>query len=551
MTTTSKFLIYGKRGYLHSLYTDARHHNCLWIDSELQSAHLGTAVSSCPLITRHLSLITCFLLLTLLLIPARSLAQSAPTAPGPDGVWEGVLSAGTTNLHLFLTLTKSSSGYTGQLNSVDQGANLNVENGSFNGEALRFEVPRVGGVYEGTLNKAGTELTGTWVQRGTSTLPLTFKRTASAPEPAPSAKPPAVHTPKPLTVSLDIVVPIAPTAFKAGGKWHLVYELHVTNLGKWDCLLTRLDVLNGDGGDAAKPLASFAGADLDKMIVRTGQEATEVARIAPGAFAIIYMWVTTDKLEDVPAKITHRIAAKIGDYPEGLTLDGVPVTVDRKPVVVIAPPLEGAYWVAGNGPSNASQHRRAFIPLSGRAWISQRFAIDWVEMNPDGKTFQGDSADNKNYRAYGKEIHAVADGVVTQTKDGIPQNIPNQPPIVPITLETVGGNHVIVEIGDGLFAFYAHMQPGSVHVKVGDKIHRGQVLGLLGNSGNSSEPHLHFHICNRNSELACEGLPYAFASYELEGKGENFKPSDPLGAPEKREMEIPLEDEVVRFPAQP
>ena len=519
------------------MYTSPRHHNRLWFAGRrrlLRASSVALAV-----------------LLALLSVPTRSLAQTAPNAPGPDGVWEGALNAGGTTLHLFLTLTKSSSGYTGQLNSVDQGANLTVENGSFNGDALRFEVPRVGGVYEGTLNKAGTELTGTWVQRGTSPLPLTFKRTTSAAEPAPSAKPSTVHTPKPFTVPLDIVVPIAPTAFKAGGRWHLVYELLVTNLGKWDCLLTRLDVMNGDGGAAAKPLASFAGADLDKMIVRTGQEVTEVAKIAPGAFAIIYMWLTADKLEDVPAKITHRVAAKIGDYPEGLTLDGVPVAIDRKPVVVIAPPLAGADWVAANGPSNTSQHRRAFIPVDGHAWISQRFAIDWVEANPDGKTFQGDSANNKSYRAYGAEIHAVADGIVTQTKDGIPQNIPNQPPIVPITLETVGGNHVIMEIGDGLYAFYAHMQPGSVRVKVGDKVHRGQVLGLLGNSGNSSEPHLHFHICNKNSELACEGLPYAFASYEFEGEGDEWKPSDSHSATEKHEMEIPLENEVVRFPAQP
>ena len=174
-----------------------------------------------------------------------------------------------------------------------------------------------------------------------------------------------------------------------------------------------------------------------------------------------------------------------------------------------------------------------------------------MQLNPDGKTYQGDSEDNKNYRAYGKEIHAVADGVVTSTKDGIPQNIPNKPPVVPITLETVGGNNVIMEIGDGLYAFYAHLQPGSLRVKVGDKVRRGQVLGLLGNSGNSSEPHLHFHICNANSELACEGLPYAFATYELQGKGDGWKPSDSHGVPVKEEMEIPTEDEVIRFPQQP
>jgi murein DD-endopeptidase len=385
-------------------------------------------------------------------------------------------------------------------------------------------------------------------------LTLGFAPTRSSAQSSTSTVPPElaaknaeIHTPKPGGPPIEVLSPIAPWAFKADGKWHLVYELHVTNLGKWDCLLTRLDAMTGD----SKPIASYSGAELEGMIDRPGQTVSEKAKVAPGAFAIVYMWLTFDKAEDVPAKVSHRIAMKIGDYPEAITLDGAAVSTDRKPVVVISSPLQGEDWVAGNGPSNKSQHRRAFIPVNGRAYIGQRFAIDWVQLNPDGKTYQGDSGDNKNYRAYGAEIHAVADGVVTSTKDGIPQNIPNKPPVVPITFETIGGNNVITEIGDGLYAFYAHLQPGSLRVKVGDKVRRGQVLGLLGNSGNSSEPHLHFHICNGNSELGCEGLPYAFAAYELQGKGEGWKPSDSHGAPVKQEMEIPTEDEVIRFPQQP
>ena len=171
-----------------------------------------------------------------------------------------------------------------------------------------------------------------------------------------------------------------------------------------------------------------------------------------------------------------------------------------------------------------------------------------MQVYPDGKTYKGDPSDNKNYRAYGTEIHAVADGVVTQVGDGIPQNTPGAKSLaVPITLETIGGNHVIMEIGNGLFAFYAHMQPGSLRVKVGDKVTRGQVLGLLGNTGNSSEPHLHFQICNANSELGSEGLPYAFASFEVQGKADEDKLSMFPGGPVKHEMEIPTEDEIVRF----
>jgi hypothetical protein len=371
---------------------------------------------------------------------------------------------------------------------------------------------------------------------------------------APAAAP--VHTPKPQTAPLDVVIPIAPTAFQGDGKWHLVYEPHVANLGKWDCQLTRIEVSSADS--AHKSLANFSGPELEGMVTLLGNaEVTGKTKIAPGGFAVVYMWVTFDRREDVPPAIAHRISVKVGDYPEGISADLVPTPVERKPVVVISPPLRGEEWIAGSGPSNTSDHRRALIPINGRAYISQRFAIDWVQLYPDGKTYQGDPANNKNYRAYGAEIHAVADGIVTDMKDGIPQNIPGENSrAVPITLETVGGNHVIMDIGGGLYAFYAHMQPGSVRVKIGDKVRRGQILGLLGNTGNSTEPHLHFHICNANSELGSEGLPYAFASYEVMGKGWGWKPStESLAAPQTsrhdgpvvHKMEIPLENEIVRF----
>ena len=216
-----------------------------------------------------------------------------------------------------------------------------------------------------------------------------------------------------------------------------------------------------------------------------------------------------------------------------------PLLVGRE-IATIAAPLRGDNWLAGNGPSNSSGHRRALIPVDGRAQIAQRFAIDWVRQNADGKTFTGDPKDNKNYRAYGNDALAVADGIVTEIKDGIPENIPGKDSrAVPITLETVAGNHVILDIGHGRYAFYAHLQPGSPKVKVGDHVKRGQVLGLVGNSGNSTEPHLHFHLSNGNSPLGSEGIPYALESFEAKPKA---------GAPAtKHRMEIPTGNEIVTF----
>ena len=142
----------------------------------------------------------------------------------------------------------------------------------------------------------------------------------------------------------------------------------------------------------------------------------------------------------------------------------------------------------------------------------------------------------------------MADGVVTSMRNDIPQNTPGAKELaVPITLDTIGGNHVIMEIGEGLYAFYAHMQPGSVRVKVGDHVRRGQVLGLLGNSGNSSEPHLHFHICNENSELGCEGLPTGWMVMNCKGKKTAGSPARSHAPPVEHGGEIPMEDEVVKF----
>ncbi|HEY4951497.1 MAG TPA: M23 family metallopeptidase [Candidatus Acidoferrales bacterium] len=492
-----------------------------------------------------------------LIFAGASLGQAADSAKAIEGAWAGVLGG---QLHLVVTITKSSSGELGgTMNSVDQHAVFALSNVTFHGDALRFEVPRVGGVYEGKLKKNGRDISGSWTQTGVPAQALDFKRSAESggsstgtsngtsaggsEQPAPKAE----HTPKPLLLGFNAVIPIAPTAFQADGKWHLVYELHISNLDKWEYAFKRIEVVSADA--AQKTLATFSGAELDGMSIHPGlPNAEKVSKLAPGEFGVVFLWVTFEKLEDIPAAIAQRISVKIGDYPEALSIVTPPTNVEKNPVVVISSPLVGQDWVAANGPSNSSQHRRALIPVNGHAYISQRFAIDWVQVYPDGKTHKGDPSDNKNYRAYGTEIHAVADGVVTQVGDGIPQNTPGAKSLaVPITLETIGGNHVIMEIGNGLFAFYAHMQPGSLRVKVGDKVTRGQVLGLLGNTGNSSEPHLHFQICNANSELGSEGLPYAFASFEVQGKSGEDKLSMLPGGPVKHEMEIPSEDEIVRF----
>jgi murein DD-endopeptidase len=457
------------------------------------------------------------------------------------GTWAGALGP----LHIVLTINRlTSGGYSAEINSVDQGSILPVDSMTVDNRTVSLDVKTVAGSYRGTANAAGDEINGTWTQKGAPTQPLVFKRTAAS---APTAASDSGPTAKPIFVPLDVVTPIAPTLFSADHQFHLVYELHITNMGQWSTVLAGLEVTGED--PASPPVASFTQANLEGMIKPLGEKTSEKSRIAPGGSVVIYVWLSAERREDLPVALRHRLNVKLGTFPEALTIQTYPIAVAANSII-IGSPLQGDHWVAANGPSNTSVHRRALIPIQGKATIAQRFAIDWVRIDENGKTFHGDALDNRNYYAYGAEALAVADGVVTETLDGVAQNVPGvNSRAVPITVENIGGNHVVVDIGDGHYAFYAHLQPGSLKVKLGDRVRRGQVLGLVGNTGNSTEPHLHFHISNATSPLGAEGLPYALTSFEVQGHQATV--TGKSGKVEQETLALPTEGEVIRFPVAP
>ena len=195
--------------------------------------------------------------------------------------------------------------------------------------------------------------------------------------------------------------------------------------------------------------------------------------------------------------------------------------------------------------------------------MPQRFAFDWFKLGDkgkgedDGKLVHDDPYKNENWYGYGAEIIAIADGTVSAVKDGIPDNLPlAKSRAVPITPETIAGNYVFLDLGHNRFALFAHLKPQSIRVQVGDRVRRGQLLGLLGDSGNADSPHLHFHLVNGNSPLGAEGLPFVFESYELLGvlndlgiltRDKDWTPQ-PGTTVEKRTKEMPLENSIIRFP---
>ena len=341
---------------------------------------------------------------------------------------------------------------------------------------------------------------------------------------------------------------IEPTVVQIGGHNALCYELYVVNSGSSSVELSRVQVLSVDSHEVLLDQAGDALAAALKHSSKTPPAAGTAGLIAPGEQVIYYAWVDLKAGAPVPKAIEHALTMKpLGGSDE---LKIVTRRIAVKPAAeVIESPLRGKNWLAGNGPGNTSGHRRGVIPLDGVAEVPQRFAIDWVQVDKGGKTYSGDEKKNENYFCYGQKIHAVADGVVTEVKDGIPQNVPGvDSRAVPITLETVAGNHIILDLGHGVYAFYAHLQPGSLRVKLGDHVKSGDVIALLGNSGNSTEPHLHFHLIDHNSPLGGEGLPFSYPHYQLLGKGSlDGEHLDWLPAAKEIKAEIPADNDIVQF----
>ncbi|HEY4133295.1 MAG TPA: M23 family metallopeptidase [Gemmatimonadaceae bacterium] len=355
--------------------------------------------------------------------------------------------------------------------------------------------------------------------------------------------------------SIEFRVPKPPTVMVSDSGAFIVYELHVTNLTSTPMTLRRVEVMAADKGIAGRTVADLSDSTLLRATARPAPQIPVAERMTIGAGlrAYVYLWIPTDA-EHPPAQLVHRLTFKHGSSDSTDVLSGTLINVEPR-AVAITPPVRGE-WAAFNGPGNSSGHRRLVLGLEGRTAIGQRFAIDYLQVDSAGKSLRpgSDPLKNSSYYAYGTELLAVADGIVVETKDSIPENVPGaNSRAVNIDMVTVGGNHVALDIGGGHYALYAHVQPGSLRVKVGDHVKRGQVLALLGNTGNSTEPHVHFQIADGPTFLSSEGVPYAFSSFEVVGRcgiAMGPPPSIQCGhsQPVVVKQGMPLQNEIVRFP---
>ena len=349
---------------------------------------------------------------------------------------------------------------------------------------------------------------------------------------------PSVATPLLASVvSAPIPVPAS------DGKIHLAYELLVTNALSQEVTLTSLTVLDRD-----VPLLNLPAEQLSNWTRVIGTP-TPTTKVGPAQSALVWLDVVLDKNTAVPENLMHAVGISVPDpmpplIPGTMTEHVAPVTVQTRKPVVITPPLSGPGWLDGDGCCGMSAHRMALNPINGQLWGAERFAIDYVQLAPDGRAVEGDPTKLESFPYYGADIHAVADGPVVAAVDGLPEQVPGKSP-TGLPLDQYAGNHIVQDLGDGNYALYAHIKTGAVKVKPGDQLTSGQVIGSVGNTGNSDAPHLHFHVMSTPDPLRSDGLPYVFTSFKLDSRMANADALGPLldGTPAPMQPGVPARDE--------
>lgn len=189
-------------------------------------------------------------------------------------------------------------------------------------------------------------------------------------------------------------------------------------------------------------------------------------------------------------------------------------------------PFEGEWTVINGGCDKAFSHSWA-IP-------TQRYAYDFVVMDDDGKTHQNNGTELTSYGCYGKNVLAPADGVVVAIGNDCDDEIPFGDRAIEIMAKDVRGNYILIEHAKKEYGFIGHLQPQSIAVEIGQKVYQGDVIARCGNSGNTSEPHIHFHLQDGMSFFTSAGIPITFENIVI-SKKRGYEKYDKRRAPDFRE----------------
>ena len=315
----------------------------------------------------------------------------------------------------------------------------------------------------------------------------------------------------PIVQAVDLSVPVTPVSFDQGGSHELVYELHITNFQQVDVILTSVRVKTPIG-----TIAEYRDTELQRRLVRPGLRNDHATPhiVGPGMRAVLNLWITLPTWF-VPS-VVHEVGLDV-QRPTGpvqVTVDGGASTVQPSDPIVLDAPLGSGPWIAIYDPLLKGGHRTAIYTVGDRARIPGRFAIDFITLPALGALPRDPAARPADGNGFGTDVLAVADGTIAAAVDDTPDRTPQ-----PVPPESASGNYVALDVGGGRFAFYEHLQQGSILVKPGQRVSRGDVIAKLGSSGSTSiGPHLHFHVADGSSLLGAEGVPFVFRLFTALGE---------------------------------
>jgi murein DD-endopeptidase len=350
---------------------------------------------------------------------------------------------------------------------------------------------------------------------------------------------------------VEVVCPAAPIPVRIGEQRVLVYELHITNFDTVPLVLKRVEVFANEENSGA--LGTLTDTALAADMIRVGEAmpmgsanggVKDTRFIEPGRRTVIFFWIALQSDRLAPSSLKHRMVfSSAAESATEATVEDFQVPVSQDSVPTLTPPFKGGVWLAGEGPTNDSNHRRAITAIDGHIYSAERFAIDWVKVGPNGDSRHDGATQNENWWGWGEPILAVADGEITKVVDGIADNTPRVLP--PVTLDNIAGNYVTLQIAPNRYVTYAHLQNGSVKVRLHDHVHRGDVLALLGNSGNTTGAHLHMQVIDSNSVLQSQGVPFVVGGFTYLGPGSEYELNKHVSVPWVNS--IPAGNAVVEF----
>jgi hypothetical protein len=360
---------------------------------------------------------------------------------------------------------------------------------------------------------------------------------------------------------VEVRVPQAPQPVASSdGLVHVAYELHITNYYPATGVL-HLRQLTILADEQPRVLASFTGPQVNQLLAHpaSGEDSMAVV-LEPGKRVVLFLWLA------LPPGQLHQLRHRlVFTNPSGgqQVIDGVRVPLNLTPPLVFGAPLRAGPWLTYAGPGNhLAHHWSGVVVINGQTTIPQRYAIDFYGLTPAKQALRRPvdldhlrTSTHADWVGFGADVLAVADGIVRDARDGEPNHLPldSQPTLTDLTERLLMGNFVVLEVAPHVFVHYAHLQPGSLAVKVGDRVRRGAVLGRLGQSGQSQLPHLHFQVSNAVTFEEAEGLPFVFQQFDHLGSATLLdvlverQAAAPATVAKPSKRELPVDGDVITF----